>query len=211
MGLVHTAIRSRLGVEKVRKATMVGMAIKQAHVEAGLLRPRERRNFGMAVPDEEESSEAADNLQVEGPEALLNFRQLSDQLIASATAADLPVPKESNNEDNSTMQAPALGWVPPPVRSTIIIPPSTSTHPQTQSAPARKISIALEKLFVYPTETEAESLQVLGSFWNGGMSNLAREMEVYEVLLVLEAGEAAAEYEDDHTQSQSANAMDESA
>ena len=54
---------------------------------------------------------------------------------------------------------------------------------------------------MYPTETEAESLQVLGSFWNGGMSNLAREMEVYEVLLVSEAGEAATKYEDDRSYS----------
>jgi hAT family C-terminal dimerisation region len=37
MGLVHTSIRSKLGVEKVRKATMVGMDIKQMHLEARLL------------------------------------------------------------------------------------------------------------------------------------------------------------------------------
>jgi hypothetical protein len=35
MGLVHTSIRSKLGVEKVCKATMVGMDIKQMHLEAG--------------------------------------------------------------------------------------------------------------------------------------------------------------------------------
>jgi hypothetical protein len=45
MGLVHTAIRSKLGVEKVRKTTMVGMDIKRAHIEAGLLHTRGKRNF----------------------------------------------------------------------------------------------------------------------------------------------------------------------
>ena len=158
------------------------------------------------APDEEELSEAANNMNVEGSEAILNFCQLSDQLIASATAADLP--EESNDKDDSTTQAPL---VPLPVRpSTITVPPSTSTCLQTQSTLALKISIPLEKLFVYPTETEMESSCVLGSFWNGGMKNLEREMEAYEILLAAEAGEAAAEYEDD-TQSQSANAMDETA
>ena len=40
MGLVHTGICSKLGVEKVRKTTMVGMDIKRMHVEAGLLHAR---------------------------------------------------------------------------------------------------------------------------------------------------------------------------
>jgi hAT family C-terminal dimerisation region len=40
MGLVHTGIRSRLGVEKVCKTTMVRMDIKQIHLEAGLLYAR---------------------------------------------------------------------------------------------------------------------------------------------------------------------------
>jgi hypothetical protein len=37
MGLVHSNIHSKLGVEKVRKTTMVGMDIEHAHLEAGLL------------------------------------------------------------------------------------------------------------------------------------------------------------------------------
>ena len=38
MGLIHIGICSKLGIEKVWKATMVGMDIKQQHMEAGLLR-----------------------------------------------------------------------------------------------------------------------------------------------------------------------------
>lgn len=38
MGLVHTAIRSRLSVDKVHKTTVVGMDIKRSHLEAGLVR-----------------------------------------------------------------------------------------------------------------------------------------------------------------------------
>jgi hypothetical protein len=40
MGLIHTGIRSKLGVEKARKTTMVGMDIKCMHLEAGLLHAR---------------------------------------------------------------------------------------------------------------------------------------------------------------------------
>jgi hypothetical protein len=40
MGLVHTGIHSKLGVEKVRKTTMVGMDIKHMHLEASLLYTR---------------------------------------------------------------------------------------------------------------------------------------------------------------------------
>ncbi|KAH9048292.1 ribonuclease H-like domain-containing protein, partial [Lactarius hengduanensis] len=45
MGLVQTATRSRLSVDKVRKTTIVGMDLKRSHIEFGLLRTRERRDF----------------------------------------------------------------------------------------------------------------------------------------------------------------------
>ncbi|KAH9062149.1 hypothetical protein EDB87DRAFT_1560081, partial [Lactarius vividus] len=37
MGLVQTATRSRLSVDKVRKTTIVGMDLKRSHIEFGLL------------------------------------------------------------------------------------------------------------------------------------------------------------------------------
>jgi len=37
MGLVHMGIHNKIGVEKVHKTMMVGMDIKQMHLEAGLL------------------------------------------------------------------------------------------------------------------------------------------------------------------------------
>jgi len=45
MGLVHIAIQSKLGVDKVRKTTIVGMDIKQLHIEAGLAHSRGHQNF----------------------------------------------------------------------------------------------------------------------------------------------------------------------
>ena len=45
MGLVHTGICSKLGVEKVHKTTMVRMDIKQMHVEASLLHAQGKWDF----------------------------------------------------------------------------------------------------------------------------------------------------------------------
>jgi hypothetical protein len=54
MGHVHTATRSRLGIEKVRKTTMLGMDITRSHMEAGLLRPRGHRHLdGLATNNNE--------------------------------------------------------------------------------------------------------------------------------------------------------------
>jgi hypothetical protein len=42
MGLVHTGIHSKLGVEKVHKMTMVGMDIKHNHQDTGLLQLQDK-------------------------------------------------------------------------------------------------------------------------------------------------------------------------
>lgn len=92
MGLVHTGIHSRLGVEKVRKCTMMGMDIKQTHIDAGLLCPRGKQSF--SVPPSEEGSEAADRIEVKDSADVLNFCQLSEQLVGTAAPPD-PVPANS--------------------------------------------------------------------------------------------------------------------
>ncbi|KAF8168429.1 hypothetical protein B0H34DRAFT_685441 [Crassisporium funariophilum] len=174
MGLVHTAIRSRLGVEKVRKSTMVGMDIRRTHVEAGLLRPRGRRSFSMG-PGEE--SAAATELGINGSEELLNFS------IA-----------ENMSDDDDLPAVVSFAIPPPPVLPTITIPPST-THLPAQVTTVQKISIPLEKLFKYPTgfNHEEVSVQAMSFFWNGGIENLGKEMEAYEILLAAEAGAAGSE------------------
>lgn len=37
MGLVHTGIRSKLSIDRVRKTTIVGMDLKRSHIENGLI------------------------------------------------------------------------------------------------------------------------------------------------------------------------------
>ena len=72
MGLVHTGIHSKLGIEKVRKATAVRMDIKQTHIEAGLLRSRGKRSFTY------QGDLADDLINIEDP---LDFDQLSQPVV----------------------------------------------------------------------------------------------------------------------------------
>jgi hypothetical protein len=183
MGLVHTAIRSRLSVEKVRKATIVGMDIKRMHKEAGLLRVQARRNFTSSSGSEPEAGEQdtepalADDLgEINDP---LDFDQLSEQLIAGALSAsgDKDVGDTDDDELPSTVTPPA-----PPL--TITIPPlnlATRSAPS-QHSTAVKVSIPLKILFKYPTDRDPPS-DGMNTFWKGGIRNLEKELEAYELLL----------------------------
>jgi hypothetical protein len=179
MGLVHTTIRSRLGIEKVRKATIVGMDLKRMHIEAGLLRGRSKRNFtsgsetgGQESQDESES--AGDNLgDLEDP---LDFDQLSAQLIAGAVSASAD--KDVGDAEDDAPQ--------PPVPLTITVPPLNAAI-RLATVPV-KVSIPLRILFKYPTDAEPPS-DGMNTFWNGGIRNLEKEMEAYELLNSAVTGE----------------------
>jgi len=91
MGLAHTGIHSKLGVEKVCKTTMVGMDIKRMHLEASLLYKRGKRSFtpeaGAQEPDDDGS--AADHLDFgDQDNDLLDFDQLSEHLITGTAATN---------------------------------------------------------------------------------------------------------------------------
>jgi len=105
MGLVHTGIRSKLGVEKVRKMTMVGMDIKRMHHEANLLHSRSKRNFtpGEQEPDHESDKLATDHLDDDNNDNdLLDFDQLSERLIAGAAAANGDMDVGDDNQQRRT-------------------------------------------------------------------------------------------------------------
>ena len=179
MGLVHTGIRSRLGVEKVRKTTMVGMDIKRMHIETGLLHARGKRNFTGSTSSPEDDSEESDisNLNSDDQDPL-DFDQLSMHLIESAASAnaDRDVGDDDTNEND---EFPASN-PPPPLR--ITIPPlNSATLTNTQQTQVKKTSIPLKILFKYPTTTDLDE-SGMNSFWKGGIQNLEKEMEAYELL-----------------------------
>jgi hypothetical protein len=180
MGLVHTGIRSRLGVEKVRKTTMVGMDIKRMHIEAGLLHTRGKRNFAASSQQPEESDagiDSDDRLDSDDQDPL-DFDQLCAHLIESAASANFDRDVGDSNEDDEF----SASTPPPPLR--ITIPPLISaTLSDAQRAPVKKTSIPLEILFKYPTTADPPLDESgMNSFWQGGIQNLEKEMEAYELL-----------------------------
>jgi hypothetical protein len=165
MGLVHTGIHSRLGVEKVCKMSMVGMDIKQIHLEAGLLRARGKQSFTQASRQEPgcELECKPSDININDSD-LLNFNQLSKVLIARAASANDD--KDVGNDDELTPPAP-------PLRITIPL-----THQATQ---VKKTFIPLKNLFKYSTDKDPPP-DGMNSFWKGGIQNLETKMEAYEIL-----------------------------
>ena len=184
MGLVHTAARSRLGVEKVRKATMIGMDIKHSHLEAGLLPARRRRNFTSEVTAFEEPDYAS--MVIDHPDIsdqddnLLDFDRLSESLIAAAASANADKDVGNDFDDTNELPPPITVQVPSgPL--TITIPPLNMAILSPHAAQAKKTHIPLKILFEYPNNIDLPS-EGMNSFWRGGIENLEREMEAYEIL-----------------------------
>lgn len=184
MGLVHTAIRSKLSIEKVRKATIVGMDLKRMHTEAGLLRTQAKRNFNFgseAQAGRQDAEPSADDLDLELGDINdpLDFDQLSERLIANAASANGD--KDVGDADASDDELPSTIMPVPPL--TITIPPLNSATRSVQSntlAPVI-VSIPLRKLFKYPLEKDPPS-DGMNTFWRGGIRNLDRELEAYDLL-----------------------------
>jgi len=63
----------------------------------------------------------------------------------------------------------------------ITIHPLNSATPSSQATQVKKTCIPLEILFDYPNNTDLPS-EGMNSFWRGGIENLEKEMEVYEIL-----------------------------
>jgi hypothetical protein len=105
MGLVHTAIQSKLGVDKVRKTTIIGMDIKRSHIEAGLAHSRGHQNFQAPTATSTSSDGPWEtDFDIGNIEDVLNFDQLADQLIED-TAAE---PSDNSDSEDKLPQAPPL-------------------------------------------------------------------------------------------------------
>jgi hypothetical protein len=176
MGLVHTAIRSKLAVDKVRKTTIVGMDIKRSHLEAGLVRSRGHRNFEAPTSTDWLQETDANDFDTGDFEDVLDFEQLTEQLIEDAAAE---INSDSDTEDDELLP-PALPLTIRlslhAIRSALPDPPP----PQPANA-APKTAILLKSLFIFPTSRDSPSPGI-DYFWKGGIENLDKEMEAYEIL-----------------------------
>ena len=183
MGLVHTGIRSKLGVEKVCKTTMVGMDIKRMHHEAGLLYTRGKRNFTTEAraqePDNDGLTSTVDHFDIgDQDNDLLDFDPLSERLIAGAASANADKDVGNDLYENELPLAVTVQAHGPLM---ITIPPLNSATLRPQATRAKKTCIPLEILFDYPVNIGMAS-EGMNSFWRGGIENLEKEMEAYDIL-----------------------------
>ena len=180
MGLVHTGIRSKLGVDKVRKTTMVGMDIKRVHLEAGLLYARGQRKFTSEARAQEtdHDNSPADHLDIgDQNDDLLNFDQLSEHLITGAASANAD--KDVGDDLDDTDELPPAVTMQAPL--TITIPPLNLATPSSQATQVKRTCIPLKLLFDYPNDIDMPS-EGMNSFWRGGIENLDKEMEAYDII-----------------------------
>lgn len=179
-GVVHTKRRNRLTAEKVHKTGVLKMNLRQAHIDAGLTRPRRKRAFGEV--DEANSDEAAEAAVPEEDNS--DFDNLAHQLIQDAEASDRADDNEEFNNLIPTIHLPPR-------------PQPTSSHSQPSQPRLPSQCITLRLLFDY-TSTSSEGIG-LDFYWKGGLKNLDHELDTYDLLFeeedesLVDGGEMEAE------------------
>ena len=144
MGLLHTAIRSKLGVDKVRKTTIVGMDIKREHIDAGLVWPRAHRHFDTSNTTPETGTT---DFEPNDFEDVLDFNQLAEQLIEEA-AEDVDSDSDLDTDDNGpTPSAPVPLTIRLPLHAIQVALPDSMPR-----QPVPKTAILLKLLFIFPTD-----------------------------------------------------------
>ncbi|KAF8258073.1 ribonuclease H-like domain-containing protein, partial [Lactarius quietus] len=164
MGLVQTATRSKLSIDKVHKTTIVGMDIKRSNIEAGLVHTQERRDFSM--PETRNSLSHVAELSELDTDEVLDFDQLVGQLIEDAT------------EDTDELDTDDK---PPHIPLTIRLPLQAiqSALQDSETPPVAATKISLKLLFIFPQDLSTPS--EMAYFWKGGIQNLDKEMEVHDM------------------------------
>jgi len=142
MGLVHTAICSKLGVDKVCKTTIVGMDIKWLHLEAGLVHSQGHRNFNAPTNDSCPPKTDTSDLDISDLEDVLDFEQLAEQLIEDAAAE---INGDIATEDDKLL--PLTIWLPLHAIQSAL----TDLPPQQPDATVKTV-IPLKLLFIFPAD-----------------------------------------------------------
>jgi hypothetical protein len=161
-----------------------------------LLHTRSQRNFtsgseaaGTQALDDVSSESVADRLDIgdhDDSDDPMDFNWLSESLIAGAASANLDKdignlgdPNDSDSELPSVITVQASSG---PL--TITIPPLNLATLTPQATQVKKTCIPLQILFDYPANMDVTNLpsEGMNSFWRGGIENLEKEMEAYEIL-----------------------------
>ena len=108
------AIQSKLGVNKVCKTTVVGMDIKQEHIDTGLVQPQAHWHFKAPTSSNATPEAASTNFEPDYFEDIQEFDELAAQLIADA-AKDVDTDSDIDNNNSSPSTVPTLSltiWLP---------------------------------------------------------------------------------------------------
>ncbi|KAH9017741.1 hypothetical protein EDB83DRAFT_2320987 [Lactarius deliciosus] len=154
---------------------MVGMDIKHAHLEVGLVPTQVQQSFTLSPPaaGRAQALELVSSSLETGDQddEFMGFEQLTDHLIAGVAAENID---SDPNELPLTIMVPAPSG---PLMITIL--PLNSAILSPQATQVTKTCIPLESLFNYTADRD--HLEGMNSFWKGGITNLENEMKAYEV------------------------------
>lgn len=172
-GITHTKLRNKLNAEKVHKTSVVKMDRRQSHSEAGLLRARRKRKFGV---DNEPSPTPTSLTPADfdsSHEDSLNFDALADQLIHDAGAqADGAI----DSEDEQIEASESIQQTPHSLAVQVTPQPSSTSCRSQRSSKSK--GIPLSSLFSFSDPCTHSRLQF---YWTTGLRNLERETIVLDL------------------------------
>jgi len=128
------------------------MDLKREHIDAGLVRPQFHRHFEAPSSSNPTPETHSTDLKLSDFEDILDFDQLTEQLIEEAADDIANSDSESdldrdNNDSPPPIPTPSLTiWL--PVHAIQAVLPDSSTPPQ----PVPKTAIPLKLLFMFPTD-----------------------------------------------------------
>ncbi|KDN49419.1 hypothetical protein RSAG8_02121, partial [Rhizoctonia solani AG-8 WAC10335] len=185
MGYTQSKRRSRLSNQKTFDTAAVRMELKRNHAAAGLTRARLHRQFGLPATKQEaapepplrgtekdqhdETAEELAEIDMNEESTVYSIRKLADKL-AQDVIDDSDPPDSEDDADNN----PSVEWEQPA---------STRLGPRPKHLRlffGTQHPILLKDLFNYDvSDHEGQGLHI---FKNAGLSNLQKELEVYDLM-----------------------------
>jgi hypothetical protein len=156
----------------------VGMDIKWECINAGLVRPSAHQHFKAPTSSNVTNAMLVDtstaNFEPNDFKDVLEFSELAEELIKEAAEG---IDSDSDLDGDDDGPTPSMPVPAPPL--TIQFPAHAIQAALPDSMPPQpvlKTAIPLKSLFIFLTNQDSPSTG-LDSFWQGGIKNLAKEME----------------------------------
>ncbi|QRW20585.1 hAT family dimerization protein [Rhizoctonia solani] len=185
MGNIHTKLRNRFNFKRVHDIATVAMDIDAQHQAAGLTRKRTRRHFGTPQPPPalrtaSETEEPTLDLLPDPP-----FETIPNNDSIDSGDEEEEEPGEQNlttlaTQFNQALDEDSDGDEELPVPSAV----SSQTHTRPRRLRlyfSKAHAIPLSEVFNFSGSVEGVD-EGLGVFWKFGVSNLAKERDVYEAI-----------------------------